>query len=296
MPTRKYWLDLFTGTTWTEFISAGAGVSGFREGRWKTVQRIKPGDYLLCYLTRVSRFIGALEVVSAPYKDPTPIWKDEVFPCRFKVKVVVGLTPETSVPVEELKHKLTVLKTFDESHAWTGHFRGSPALWKTEDGEAVLAALLEAQKKPVTRAVDPLQLKGWPKRLKAKNGFVTVPETEVVPEEAPQIPEEKGAHTEVQWKLAQLGNEMGVDLWVARNDRNREWDGHKFTDLPNLKDALPVQFDEATNKTIELIDLLWLRGNAIVAAFEIESTTSIYSGLLRMSDLITMQPNMSIPL
>jgi hypothetical protein len=33
-----------------------------------------------------------------------------------------------------------------------------------------------------------------------------------------------------------------------------------------------------------------------VAAFEIESTTSIYSGLLRMSDLITMQPNLNIPL
>jgi hypothetical protein len=33
-----------------------------------------------------------------------------------------------------------------------------------------------------------------------------------------------------------------------------------------------------------------------VAAFEIESTTSIYSGLLRMSDLISMQPNLNIPL
>lgn len=34
----------------------------------------------------------------------------------------------------------------------------------------------------------------------------------------------------------------------------------------------------------------------VVAAFEIESTTSIYSGLLRMSDLIAMQPNINIPL
>jgi hypothetical protein len=59
---------------------------------------------------------------------------------------------------------------------------------------------------------------------------------------------------------------------------------------------LPLQFDEATNRTIELIDVLWLRGNTIVAAFEIESTTSIYSGLLRMSDLISMQPNLVIPL
>jgi hypothetical protein len=51
-----------------------------------------------------------------------------------------------------------------------------------------------------------------------------------------------------------------------------------------------------TSRTVELIDVLWLQGNAIVAAFEIESTTSIYSGLLRMSDLITMQPNLKVPL
>jgi hypothetical protein len=42
--------------------------------------------------------------------------------------------------------------------------------------------------------------------------------------------------------------------------------------------------------------VLWLKGNAVVAAFEIESTTSIYSGLLRMADLIAMQPNLNIPL
>ena len=52
----------------------------------------------------------------------------------------------------------------------------------------------------------------------------------------------------------------------------------------------------AATRTIELIDVLWLRKTAIVAAFEIESTTSIYSGLLRMSDLLSMQPNLNIPL
>lgn len=65
---------------------------------------------------------------------------------------------------------------------------------------------------------------------------------------------------------------------------------------PRLRQALPNLFDEATNRTVELIDVLWLRGNAIVAAFEIESTTSIYSGLLRMADLLAMQPNVTIPL
>jgi len=89
---------------------------------------------------------------------------------------------------------------------------------------------------------------------------------------------------------------MGLDVWVARNDRSKEYKGQRFNDTKRFLTKLPVQFDEATRGIVEMIDVLWLRGNAIVAAFEIESTTSIYSGLLRMSDLISLQPNLSMPL
>lgn len=314
IPTgRTYWLDLFTGTTWQEFLDSGATVSGFRERRWKTVQRIKPGDYLLCYLTGVSRFIGVLEVTSEPYWDETPVWKDEVFPGRVKVETIATLTPETAVPIFELKEQLTIFQGLKSPGAWTGHVRGSPVQWKASDSEAVVYAVLEAAENPVKRPVDASKLARRPKALTAKGESFTVPEedaeqdTKDVVKEAPKaapkddaaldLPsQEVTAHTEVQWSLLKLGSDMGLDVWVAKNDRHREASGHKFSDLPRLKDDLPLQFDEVTNRTIELIDVLWLRGNAIIAAFEIESTTSIYSGLLRMSDLTTMQPNLNIPL
>jgi predicted RNA-binding protein len=296
---RSYWLDLFTGTTWEEFLAAGGEVSGFRERRWKTVQQMKPGDYLLCYLTGISRWIGVLEVVSEPFKDHTPIWKDEEFPCRVRVRAVAVLTPATAVPVFELRDQLSVFGDFKNPRAWTGHFRGSPMRWKPTDGQAVVAAIVEAKDHPVTRPVDAAKLARRPRALKAAIGPVTVPdsteEPEVLREQAAE-PKDPTAHTELQWSLLKLGNDMGLDVWVARNDRSRDWNGHRFTDLPRLRADLPLQFDEATNRTIELIDVLWLKGNAVVAAFEIESTTSIYSGLLRMSDLIAMQPNLNIPL
>ena len=74
------------------------------------------------------------------------------------------------------------------------------------------------------------------------------------------------------------------------------WNGHRLGDMPRRRERLPQQFDPVTNRTIELIDVLWLDGNAIVATFEVESTTSICSGLLRMSDLLARQPNISVPL
>ncbi|MBP9012209.1 MAG: EVE domain-containing protein [Smithella sp.] len=297
MTKRNYWLDLFTGVTWAEFKAAGGKVSGFRESRWNAVSKIKPGDYLLCYLTGVSRFIGILEVTDKPYKDKTPIWKDEDFPCRLKVRIVGELTPETAIPVLHLREQLSFFENLTSPHAWTGHFRGSPAKWSADDGEAVVAAILDAQANPVSRPIDERKLKYRPNTLKTKVGSVTVPgsEEEDLPESDVESKKPR-EHTEIQWHLLKLGSDMGFDTWVARNDRGKAWDGKKFTDLPKLKAELPLQFDEATNKTIELIDVLWLKGNAIVAAFEVESTTSIYSGLLRMADLVVMQPNLNIPL
>jgi hypothetical protein len=63
-----------------------------------------------------------------------------------------------------------------------------------------------------------------------------------------------------------------------------------------LIDVLPLNYDETTIKTIEQIDVIWLRRRAIVRAFEVEHTTSIYSGILRMADLLALQPNMDIKL
>jgi len=57
---QTYWLDLFTVETWKEFLDHGGDVTGFREKRWKTVQKIKHGDYLLCYLTGASCWVGSL--------------------------------------------------------------------------------------------------------------------------------------------------------------------------------------------------------------------------------------------
>lgn len=100
---RSYWLDLFTWKTWQEFLAAGASISGFRLSRWGYVKQMKPGDYMLCYLTGISRFIGILEVTSAPYQDDkTVVWSAEAFPARVRSRVVVQLKPETAIPVESL--------------------------------------------------------------------------------------------------------------------------------------------------------------------------------------------------
>ena len=64
-----------------------------------------------------------------------------------------------------------------------------------------------------------------------------------------------------------LGSELSLNVWVARNDRNRTHNGASFQDIPHLRRELPRDFDDATNRTIELIDVLCLENDAIIAAF-----------------------------
>lgn len=108
MAERQYWLDLFTAKTWDEFLAHGGKVTGFRESRWSAVQRMRPGDRLLCYLTGISRWIGLLEVTGNAFRGDEPIWADETFPSRINVQVLVDLTPETAIPVHDLADELSM--------------------------------------------------------------------------------------------------------------------------------------------------------------------------------------------
>jgi len=71
--------------------------------------------------------------------------------------------------------------------------------------------------------------------------------------------------------------------------------GQKLADL-SLKTFPSMPLGESALKIIRNIDVVWIRNKSIEAAFEVESTTSIYSGLLRLSDLLASQPNISVRL
>jgi hypothetical protein len=296
----NYWLDLFTGTTWKEFQAAGSKVSGFREPHWKRAAKIKAGDLFLCYLVGVSRWVGLLEVKGDRYRDEAPIFGEDIFPVRFQVKPLILLSPEEGVPMEALRGKLSFYGP-DSTTSWSGHVRGSPTKYTTADGDVIATAIREAQAHPIKRPVDPRKLSRsanlYKLRTKAGNeeteAVVSVPSTED-DERDDQPPPSAPTHTEIQWRLLNVGAQIGLKVWAPRADRSKTWDAKRVEDIPNLLEALPPQFDKVTNRTIENIDVLWLSGQTIVAAFEVEHTTSIYSGLLRMSDLITMQPNLDI--
>jgi len=181
----NYWLDLFTGTTWDEFRKAGANISGFRQSRHNIASKINPGDFFICYLTGVMRWVGVLEVVS-PTNDTSTIWKDADFPVRFAVRPLVLLDAEQGIPMNELEGRVDFFEGVQDKGKFKGFLRGSPSLFKCqEDGRLIHDLLQKAAKQPILRPVDPKKLARKPYNLfKADRtrGKTTIPAKVTVPE------------------------------------------------------------------------------------------------------------------
>ena len=93
-------------------------------------------------------------------------------------------------------------------------------------------------------------------------------------------------HTQVQGWLRDIGRALGYAVWIAANDRARPYVDGRLGD--GCLDALPSAIETSLAvETIRLIDVLWFdaTNESIRAAFEVEHTTSIYSGIVRMLDL-----------
>lgn len=138
----SYWVQVFSVATWQRFLDVGSGVTGFRDRRWKHIQTMQKGDFVLCYLSGLSKWVGVLEILATPYLDLTPIWDEELFPCRAEVKLVSALPVDHAVPIRDLREQLSIFKVKN----WSLYLVISPSKWKTTDGEAVVAAINEAQK------------------------------------------------------------------------------------------------------------------------------------------------------
>jgi hypothetical protein len=297
----SYLLNLFSPETYEAFSRSDRTVSGFSERQQGLAHNVRVGDKLVCYLTKLSRWVGILEVESAPFTDTTPIFypKDDPFVVRFRVRPVVWLPVEKAIPIHEdrIWEGLSFTRGQDKrSSRWTGRIRKSLMPLDEADG-AFLEAAISAQAEggevyPVEEAEYRKFLTHRVRRAD-KDVSVTVPEDRDAADEQPQAATEVRESIRVQALLAEIGSRMGMQIWVPRADRSgvlAEWRG----DHAPVLERLPLNYDDTTLKTIEQIDVLWLRGRYIRRAFEVEHTTSVYSGILRMADLLALQPNMDI--
>ncbi len=255
-------------------------------------------------MTRLSRWVGVLEVVDGPFYDDSPLFfpSDDPFTLRFHVRADLWLPLGKTVPIHDdtmWNHLSFTKKLAKNSVAWTGKVRGSLGRLDDVDGARIEHVLRQQTDGGVLFPVKDDEFRRLiDHRVRRADRDVSV----TVPDDAEQsLPSPPAGATEaresirVQALLAEIGTRMGMQIWIPKSDRGAvraEWRGEDKAIL----DRLPLNYDDTTLRTIEQIDVLWLKGRSIRRAFEVEHTTSIYSGILRMADLLALQPNMDIRL
>lgn len=97
------------------------------------------------------------------------------------------------------------------------------------------------------------------------------------------------SHSQVQTLLGAIGTAKEYEVWIPAHDRGTlDW---SLTSRYQLADTLPVGF-EAAQSILQEIDVIWTRRGSpgLAAVYEVEHSTPIYSGLLRLNDVRLINP------
>jgi hypothetical protein len=266
----------------------GSKSARFKE--WNT------GDYLAFVVDRA--IAGLAQVSGEPFESKERVWDNGVFPYRIHIKMIHAIRREARPPIlGQIRDVLT--SEWGTTYGWGIR---NQQLLQDKSAETILnsvqsrpndLSLIQSKLSSLQDEADAIRKA---RALPKKRGRPRKTSASPVEVDKPTITkQEESEHIRVQSSLIQLGKITGCSVWIASNDRSRLYKGKALGDgclksLPNL--GLST---EAT-KRISYIDVIWIRQNAPVCAFEVETTTTVYSGLLRMSDLLAEVPALNIQL
>lgn len=256
-----------------------------------------PGDYLAVIVDKALAALG--EVSGPPFYSKQRVWDNGVFPHRIPIRFVHVLLPENRPPVlGDIRDVLTA--------AWGPTYGWGILNQVLLSGAAAETIVNAIRSRPNNLEQVVANLEQYLAAAETKRQLVQVTKETPRPKrrlereasldrEETVSPAAESAHTRAQSALIRLGKVAGCSVWVAAADRNRTYRGKQLGEgclktLPNMGLS-----KEAADK-ISRIDTIWLLQNAPVCAFEVEATTSVYSGLLRMADLLALVPALNVKL
>ena len=302
----NYYLYFFSPKTWKSFCEKGLDTAGVQRLQRNTLKnKIKEGDLLIAYCVKFSRFVGVLEFKGGIREDLKPYFlkKDDPFTWRFDV------SSKVFVKFEE-KEKAVPLEYMIENSGAREYFIKERNLDKSDTKRIITRVLASIFGQFSLSKINPEIAKKVVDILEKNKETFEITEreqkaldrslNETVEENEDEIEKEsdeeettkyqedyeaKDTHTGVQTKLVELGLKWGYEIWVPNSDRNKVLDCDNKLKESDLLKKIPMNYADSAVKIVKNIDVLWIRGNSMPYAFEVEHSTSIYSGLLRLNDL-----------
>jgi hypothetical protein len=271
------------------------GLWGSKSARFKTW---KVGDRLAIIVEK--SLAGLCEVAGPPYEAHEKVWDNGLFPHRIPVKFTHVLRPKDRPPVlGEIRDPLT--EEWGPRYGWAIL---KQRILERPHTDIVVRAITSkpnaASEYPqaLTEQLEAARLKREqaaqrrPRRARPPNRPSAEEQLEL--QDEPVISKrDASAHTKAQSELITLGKITGCSVWIAADDQGRTSAGKSLA-ADCLKKLPGMGLSHEALRRISRIDAIWATQNAPVCAFEVETSTSIYSGLLRMSDLLAVVPAWNI--
>lgn len=215
-----YYLDLFSPITYEAFLSSPQDVTGFRIRQLNAARRIRIGDKLICYLTKLSRWFAVLEVSSKHFQDDTPRFyeNDDPFIVRFNVKPITVLKKEEAIPIKEsiVWDKLSFTREIPKQGSqWTGPLRSSLTQIDDRDGKFLEELIISQAQNGIIYPVDENEYQKYlTRQIRGEHKTVTVSVPENYNDEIEQKHEgyEVRDSIKIQALLCKIGETMGFKL------------------------------------------------------------------------------------
>lgn len=240
-------------------------------GNLRTWDSMEPGDYVLIY--KSGRIIFAAEVAlkTRNPKMAEYLWNKDSSGQTWEYMYFLVNTEKVNVGMEKFNPLIGYSENFfPRGFSAIDQSKANSLLNKYGDVLSVLQKIEQGQ-----------ELEKIDEHKKEEKVFLE--------EKVEKAPTE---HDEMQWRLIRLGKKSHVDVWVPQNDQGKSYDNHVFRNevLHDFQTTLDVP------SYIKNIDVVWKYGYSIKSAFEIEHSTAVYSGILRLSDLRALTPNSIYPM
>ncbi len=253
----------------SNFIVWGAVPGPMNESRW---EKMTPGDVVLIYNNGRIRFAGEIAAKVRNKELARYFWKENETGTTWELMYFIVNEERTDVPIGKLNPLFGYLPNY-RPQGFSMINEAAVSTFAQNYGD-ILGVL-----KTLERGEELIHLPTRKEEVSAS-----------IDERIERVPSE---HDEMQWRLIRLGQLAKCDVWVPRSDQPKQYQGNQFRDfvLREFHETLDVP------RSIENIDVVWKFGPySIKSAFEIEHSTSVYSGILRLSDLRAEAPNSNYPL
>jgi len=242
------------------------------EGNIHTWESMNSGDIVLIYNKGFIKFIGEVAIKVRNKNLSKYFWKETSEGQTWELIYFIMNEKILSVPMEKINELFGYRKEF-RPRGFTVISTAITRKFVQNYGDIMsILDLLDKNQKPIL-----------------------IPHTDIVPAEVldEKIEKSETEHDEMQWRLIRLGKLGKFNVWIPKHDQSKQYQGNIFKQfvLPEFHESLDVP------PTIKNIDVVWKFGPySIKSAFEIEHSTAIYSGILRLSDLRSESPNSNYPL